>query len=296
MNPGYLFLLMALFFGASKGFCGKKISGAVHGVRPALAFNALRMAFCVLIGLVILLITGETLAASGRMLGIAALNGVSTAVSVVSWVLAVQYSAYTMLDVFLMLGTMVPAAGGALFLGEVIAPRQLIGLAVLIGAVGLMCGYSSRAKRKLTLRDLPLLLLAGLAGGLCAFTQKLFRYYCAGESVLTFNFYTYAAAFLTLALIYVAAKRGSLRPTADETPSRRTLAYLVVMALCLFLFSYAQTAAAAYLPAIVLYPMQQGLGLIVANGMAALLFGEKPAWQSVAGSVLAFAAMMLMRV
>ena len=193
MNPGYLFLLMTLFFGTSKGFCGKKISGAVHGVRPALAFNALRMAFCVLIGLVILLITGETLAASGRMLGIAALNGVSTAVSVVSWVLAVQYSAYTMLDVFLMLGTMVPAAGGALFLGEVIAPRQLIGLAVLIGAVGLMCGYSSRAKRKLTLRDLPLLLLAGLAGGLCAFTQKLFRYYCAGEPVLTFNFYTYAA-------------------------------------------------------------------------------------------------------
>ena len=79
MNPGYLFLLMTLFFGTSKGFCGKKISGAVHGVRPALAFNALRMAFCVLIGLVILLITGETLAASGRMLGIAALNGVSTA-------------------------------------------------------------------------------------------------------------------------------------------------------------------------------------------------------------------------
>ena len=48
---GYIFLLTALVAGATKGYCGKKTSGFVNEYKDAMLANSIRMVFCTLIGL-----------------------------------------------------------------------------------------------------------------------------------------------------------------------------------------------------------------------------------------------------
>lgn len=54
---GYLFLLIALFAGVTKGYCGKKTSGYTTGFRDAISANSIRMLLCTAIGFVLILIT-----------------------------------------------------------------------------------------------------------------------------------------------------------------------------------------------------------------------------------------------
>jgi hypothetical protein len=93
---------------------------------------------------------------------------------VVSWLISVKKSAYMMLDIFLMLGVLLPLTGSSIFFGESVKLTQWVGIDVLFIAVVIMCSYSNTIKAKLTLPSLLLLLLCGIANGVADFSQKLF--------------------------------------------------------------------------------------------------------------------------
>ena len=79
-----------------------------------------------------------------------------------------------MLDIFLMLGVLLPLTGSSIFFGESVKLTQWVGIGVLFVAVVIMCSYSNTIKAKLTLPFLLLLLLCGIANGVADFSQKLF--------------------------------------------------------------------------------------------------------------------------
>ena len=56
---GYLFILIALFAGTAKGYCGKKTSGYTNSFRDATLANIIRMMLCIVIGFVLIFITGD---------------------------------------------------------------------------------------------------------------------------------------------------------------------------------------------------------------------------------------------
>ncbi|MBR5742780.1 MAG: hypothetical protein IKX85_03180, partial [Clostridia bacterium] len=53
---GFLYVALALLFGLTKGYCGKKTSGQIGGVSSAVGFNLVRMLICIPIGVVFVLI------------------------------------------------------------------------------------------------------------------------------------------------------------------------------------------------------------------------------------------------
>ena len=146
---GYLFLSFALICGATKGFCGKKLSGYADNTQSAVLLNFIRMLLCTVFSFAVVLFSSDIgcLSFDINILLISALSGVATALFVVSWLLAVRKSAYMMLDVFLMLGTLLPIATGSLFFHEPISPRQIIGFLLLLMAVLTMCSYNNAVKR-----------------------------------------------------------------------------------------------------------------------------------------------------
>ena len=89
---GYVFLVLALMAGATKGYCGKKTSGFVSGFRDSMLANMIRMLLCIAIGMVLILAGGHglMLKPSGKLLLISALSGVSTTVFVVTWLVSVK--------------------------------------------------------------------------------------------------------------------------------------------------------------------------------------------------------------
>ena len=97
---GYIFVLCALAAGLTKGYCGKKTSGVITGLRGTVLFNAIRMLICIPIGALFVLFTakGANFDVDALTLIISAVSGVSTAMFVVTWIGCVRVGAYMMVD------------------------------------------------------------------------------------------------------------------------------------------------------------------------------------------------------
>lgn len=292
---GYLFLLLAVLAGSTKGYCGKRISGFVSDFGDSALSNCLRMMLCILIGAVAALAEGgfAGLATNPTTLLIALLAGASTAGNVLLWVLAAKNAPYIMLEVFLFLGAIVATVCCSVFFHEPITLFQWVGFALILAATATMSAKKSTSKEKISLKAFLLLIGSGLTYGMSEFSSKLFVYRGSGLTSAGFNFYTY---LFGAAVLFVAALVLNLR---REQPVQRAKTliksvrwYLVVMAICLFANSYFKVLAAGSLDASVMYPLAQGGSLILSVVMSAFLFRERITKQSILGVILAFLGSM----
>lgn len=293
---GYLFLALALLAGSTKGYCGKKTSGFVREYKDAMFTNFVRMVLCILISFLLLALSGRLslLAVDLNVVLITLLSGVTTSVFVVAWLLAVRRGAYMMLDVFLMLGVIVPLLLSEFLFDEKIRLNQWAGLLMLLVAVVIMCSYNNQIKEKMSLKSLGLLVLCGIANGLTDFSQKLYVKTVADSSAAVFNFYTYIFSALVLLVFYLGAKVTDKTGSSSETDVlRRVGGYVAVMSVCLFLNSYFKTMAAGILPSAILYPLSQGASLILSSFMSMLFFKEKLTAKCITGIALSFAGLLI---
>ena len=290
---GYLFLFIALFAGASKGYCGKKISGYTNGFYSSFLANLFRFLFCIVIGFILILFTDGpgVLVQTKEMLLISALSGVATAIFVVTWLISVKKSAYMMLDIFLMLGVLIPLIASSIFFDEPIKLTQWGGIALLLIAVYIMCSYNNSIKTKITLPSFILLLVCGISNGIADFSQKLFTKSIQNGSAAAFNFYTYVFAAVTLTALLALLPKPT--DTNEKANIKKMFGYIPVMALCLFVNSYFKTLAARHLSAVMLYPLNQGCALILSAVMAAVLFKEKLTIKAVIGIITAFISLLI---
>ena len=72
--------------------------------------------------------------------------------------------------------------------------------------------------------------------------------------------------------------------------------YILIMSVCLFLYSYFKTLAARYLSSAQLYPLSQSGSLILSTMMSAALFHERLNIKCVVGIALSFVALIVINV
>lgn len=297
---GYLFLSIALIAGATKGYCGKRVSSHLGGLSDAALTNFIRMIICTAVGLVLAIIqTGEFFPkADLATLLSALLSGVATASFIITWVLSVRRGSYVMIDVFLMLGVGVTLAL-SLALGEKIKLTQILGFVILIVAAYIMCSYNKTLNGKMSIGSFLLLILCGASSGLADFGQKLFTHTAEGANAAVFNFYSYlfsTAALLITFLIFKKVEGKDVVSVFSTPNATKVFIYVSVMAVMLFVNSYFKTLAAEKLDAALLYPLNQGLALISAIFIAAIFFKEKVTVRCIVGVVLAFIALIIINV
>ena len=296
---GYLFLAISLLAGSTKGFCGKKTSGFLTEYKDAMFINFIRMLFCVVIGLAVMLFGGniKSLAIDGKTLFITACSGITTSFFVVSWLVSVKRGAYMMLDVFLMLGVIVTIFLSCAVYGETVKTTQIIGLAVLLVSVKIMCSYNNSIKSKMSMGSFLLLVLCGVSNGLTDFSQKMFVKSSADANIAVFNFYTYVFSAVSLLIFYFIFKlKFSSGGASGKDIFNKIVIYVLIMSVCLYAASYFKTKAALYLSSAELYPLSQGMSLILSSLMSAFLFKEKLTIKCIIGIITAFAALLIINV
>lgn len=293
---GYMLLAVSLVAGTAKGYCGKKMGTFAQNTTSAVLLNWIRMALCAVFG-ALLLVIGKgigQLTWDPKILILSALSGVSTSIFVITWIMAVRKSAYMLLDVFLMLGTLVPIVLSYFIFEERILPKQWLGLLVLVVAVVIMCSYNNSIKTGLNLSSLALLAVCGLSNGITDFLQKAFVKTVAGDALLVFNFYTYLFAAITLAILYLLF--SFKEKPRFENNVRGKYGYVFVMSVALIVNSFFKTKAAAYIDSAQLYPLNQGCALILSALMSAVIFREKLTLKAVVGIVTAFVGLLIINV
>ena len=201
-----------------------------------------------------------------------------------------------MLDVFLMLGVLIPLLFGRILFSETITLLQWCGIFLLAAAAYIMCSYNNSIKEPLSPLSFALLGLCGVANGVTDLSQRLFVRSLPDISIAVFNFYTYLFSATILLLFYLFTFLRA--PKFNRTPPRLRgiFGYILVMSLCLFLHSFLKTAAAGFLDSAHLYPLSQGCSLILSSIMASLFFREKMTAKCIAGLCIAFLALILINV
>lgn len=290
----YLYLLIAIFSGAAKGYCGKRTSGRIAGWHNAILANFVRMLLCVAIGFCTVAAGGlwNRLRPDAKALGIYFLSGASTALFLVTWLIAVRTSAYVLMNVFLMLGTVVPMTLGCLCYSEVIQWNHWLGLGVLLAATLILCSYNNGIKQKMTFKGFAVMLLSGIANGITNFSQKMFRMELPGGEVPVFNFYTYVFAALILGTVMLPVRKNKEEQSGGSVLGS-IFGYLLAMAIFLFLNSYFMTTAAAGISSSVLYPLERGAGIILSAVVSAVCFKEKLTPKAIVGLILAFIGLLV---
>jgi len=293
---GYIFLFAALFAGVTKGYCGKKTSGFLVESKDALRASILRMTLCIVVGFISVCIGGSfsQCTLTPALLLISALSGIATAANVVAWLLAVRKNAYMLIDVFAMLGLLIPIVLSRIFFHELTRPIQWVGLAVLLVAALIMCSYNSSIKGKMSLTSIALLIINGAAGGFTDFSQKLFVKTLPEVPAEVFNFYTYIFAAAAMAIAFFFFKSD---PDCTEKANfKKIFGYISIMAVCLFANSYFKTLAAEHLDAVLLYPLSQGSAMIISAAMASIFFKEKLTPKCLVALSIAFAGLLMINV
>lgn len=293
MTLGYLFIALAMAGGTAKAYCGKRTSGLIQTTADAVYMNTIRMAICIFVGFFTALAETGSLSAfflPGAGLAISLCSGICQACFVLFWLLSVRTGAYVMVEVFILLGTIIPIVVSQQLFHENTRLLQWIGYCILLIAVFLMCSYNNSIKTKLTPRSYVLLLAAGVTNGLADLMQKLYARQLPSESKAVYNFYTFIFAAMVLAIVLFIRRRE------ENTVARqkKLYVYIGVMAAGLFIYNYFKTCAAGIVPAAEMYPLMQGISLVITIVMAALFFGERITAKSATGIVLTFTALCMM--
>ena len=314
----YVTVIATLFFLTLKGYCGKRLSCFVRKTEDTCIFNTLRMVFCMLIGIALMLIEGSvsSLAIEPRMLGVCIFSGFSNVAFLIFWMLEIRRNSMVSVDVGLMLGALIPSVLCALLFAEEFSVPKMVGFAVMLSATVILSGTDDKRTKKSPLGIL-FLILAALGEGFANFSQQLYNHcYTESASAATtyypksvFHFYTYvfAAVFLILVVlvlrIYNKTKKYSEESeTALENnsifPPPRAVVHIFIMAVSLFVANYLQTYVTGDLglSSQLLYPILKGGCLITVNIVAALFFDEKITRRTAIGSLVALAGIIVMSV
>ena len=295
---GYLFLSLALSVGLIKGYCGKRTSYAITRTRDAITITTVRMLLCCVIGFILPLISGASLAITEpRLLFIAIAGGLCSAGFVSCWLLAVRNSMYMMVEVFVAGGVIIPLVFCNILYGEPIGIVDAICVVLILVGVYLISATGKGEKGKWTFKGIALLLITMLFCGASSLTQKMYANEFPEANALVYNFYVYvfaAAALLIVSLALTIKDREPLRISLGVI--KPIWLYVVIMAACLFLNSYFNTLAASHLAAVVLYPVSQGLAMILSLVMAVVIFKEKITPRAGVGIALTLAAIVLLNI
>ena len=297
---GYLFLAIAIAAGMVKGFCGKKTGNLTREVSDAVSVNIIRMVLCIIIGFALIVVQGNLplMATDISALLITAMSGIATSIFVVTWLLSIRQCAYLMVEISMMLSVLVPIITSAVLFREKVELKDILGIALLVAAAAIMSSYNNTQKKKLTVKSVLVLVVCGLSYGLSDLAQKFFVKTAIHTPISIFNFYTYVFAALTLVPLLLAFSKGSVSVAKNNlfVVGKKAFGFIAVMSVCLFLNSYFKTTAAIYLDASQLYPLNQGLVIVLSAIMAAIFFKEKITARCLLGMVIAFAGLIFINV
>ena len=290
-----------------KGALGKKVSFQVKNSLDSLFFNFIRMLLCVALGAALVVISGAGgFKVDGLTIGLAVLNGVTQAIFVYNWIMAVRQGSYVMMDVFALLSAVIPTVGCRIMFGTKITVFALVGFGVLIVAAFLLASYNAKLKGSFSPKMFALLMLNLLTQGLMDFSMQIFKRSNAAGTNAAFNFYAFIFTALALLFIYAVLtlfnERGEDKKfyvtfkeqiAGEAEGLKKVFVFIALMAVCLFFNSYLTTVASGTLPPSVLSPLRSGLSLILST-VIAWFYKEKPSFKSIFGTIIAFSGLLVM--
>ena len=300
----YLYIFLNVTANVTKGLVSKQAAKFLPNAKRNIVFGFEKELICLAASLVVMLKNASIHCLNVTLveLAIFAVGGAFTAVFQLLWMREVGQIMYMTVSAYGNASFIIPCILGLAFLGEKFTLKTAA--AFLITAVGIVIMYScDRAektesdKKKITFSGFAMLLLLTVSQGISQFTQKLYMAMCPNARSDVYSFYTYLAALVVfiVAMAFTDKKRGRESAELCKSVFSDTWKYLLIISAGMYIATYFQTLAAKTLDAVILYPVTTALNLGGSTVMANIVFGDKITVKSVVGTLLVFAAVVLIK-
>ncbi len=310
MGPFFSYFSLIL---AQVGIAGKQYSMKICGSRAPGKFNSvcinlMRAAICLVVSLIIWIVSGCAVTGFwGHLVIIFA--GIGTALNLFTWVLASRMISLTLLECFMMLGSMVfpMIIGPTLYPGETVSVLQWIGCALIFGAVFLFVNKGSGKRQEGSFLQTVLTVFICVIGfSLSAILKKYYQYYfeAKGDGSVEYfafiNFVTVLLFFGIFFLIYYLRENRRLKEsaTADspaqsvELPYKKVWFFIVIAAASLYLNEFF-IVYAADLNSAVYYTLQKALSVLSSFLLDVFVFRDKVNIKKLIGLAVVIFAIVL---
>lgn len=290
-------LVLSILGTSGKQFAMKRCGALAGGVFNSACINFARAAICLIVSLVIWAIDGGgSTNALGH--GLSILGGASTAICLLTWIIASTQVSLTLIEAAFTLTSMVIPLILAPFLypGESVSVVQWIGCALVFAS--LFC-FGNGARRKAeggSLVGLIALFISAIGNGAAAISKKYYTYYvtAAGDGgVAYYTLLSFAVALLLFFGVFaVMALRKKQHGERVELPFRRTWIFILIAAVGLYVYELFATYASD-LPSAIYYPLSRGLTLLATFLLDVIVFREKVTIKKLIGLVIILVAVVL---
>lgn len=144
---GFLYLIISALLDGFKGCASKPVSRHTATLTDSLLVNFCRTVLCAIFGFFFcVMVTGRLPNGGNGLIPVTLLSGMSTALFMISWLMAVRTGAFMTLTVLGTASCILPILLSFLFFGEAISPRQLLGSGILVLASWLLCAYQKKQR------------------------------------------------------------------------------------------------------------------------------------------------------
>lgn len=168
------YLIAAVIAAVAKGYCGKKVSSGAENFSDCLTVSILRIALCSIIGAAVIIFQKNiNFTVDMTTALICVLSGLSMAVFVTSWLVAIRSNAYITVSSFMTASFIITIFFGIFLFKEQIGAKQIIGILFIVAAVIMLIKYNNEIKTKLTLKKLMVLLILLASQGMINVSQKM---------------------------------------------------------------------------------------------------------------------------
>lgn len=294
---GYIFLVMSMAGGLGKGLLGRKVSGDVSDFKGCIYVNIMRLLFCALLGLLLVVATdvGGFSDINSIEIRIYSLSAISTAVFLVCWMYEYKSEAYVFLNIFIMLGSIVTCVCGLIVYKEPIPTGKWISLLIILCAVFIMSGYNHQLGKKIG-KHIIILILGTMASAIADFTQTMYVREI-GRTVMRFNFFTYVFALIMLLAVYLIYAgihnlKGDAGKLTSKLYAKKSIIMYFAISACLYMNALTKTMANRTMQISQIYPVLSAATLIASAVMAHILFKEKINRRSVCAISMALAGIV----
>ena len=253
--------------------------------------------FAAAFALVAILIGGDFSLPDLPTVSIAALSGISLAISSICSTLAIRTGTIVLNSLFGTAGLLVPCIAGIFWFDQPMSWPQWVGIAVLFFSAYLLIASSKEIYSTFSLKTFLLLLGSLLSNGLTMLFQMLFSRQVPDGNVSVFSFFTFAIpAVLLFAAAPLFRQKGqpSEKPLTQMLPKELVI-YALLLSFAVFVINQLATLASATVPPAVLFALINGGATIISAIVGAAMFRERLTFKSVCGILLGVVSLVVIK-
>ena len=267
----------------ANSFCDKAVSSK-YGDSYNRIYNCVKFLICTLcVFPVIFFDVSQKLALGCLLCGVAC--GAMYAVSKTVILKGYERTSVAFMTICHASGMILPCILGHFIWSEKLSLFALTGIFLAIVAIVLLKDAKGDKKR-FDLKGIVFGVIIFLTSGGVMIAQKLMGIYFAGQSVVAYNLYSFAVAFLILCFFGRSQKEQRANP-------RGMYVCAAISAVSLSVISVVMTSLAKNVPSVILFPLFNGLGIMLVCIGSAFVFGEKLTPKKIVGLILGVVGLCL---